>query len=356
MDKNQYQEIMANTMIKNYAEYICTDMFKELQNRGEIKYDGKIEVQDDPIDLSRYDSNEEKVEALFEKLSTAVKFCEEFEYNRAYRYSSICKYQNINFEKLGTLKTQNKVSEIIENSEFDDKLKRSIGYPTVKIDGNKVYLKFSIKLHSKIEGDSDLKHVVLAVINKDTKTIEIRQHTVPIAYNNQERIYEKNIYNVKSWLKLHLDAYIIELDLQAITRYMKANKEPEVKITAVSLRRHGMEADLDSASNSELTLPILDELRNKIAQEEIFHNNPTGIEIKEMLEGFMVDIEDNSDLPAAKIFWPQKDIKIHMFHGEVSSATAILKFMGKLKDKESMDYVAEYIINSETELSRSFED
>lgn len=356
MNKSQYQKIMVNTMIKNYSEYVCTDMFKELQNRGKIKYDGKSNVVEDTIDLSSYNSNEEKIEVLFEKLNTAVKFCEEFEYNRAYRYSSICKYENIDFDKIEILKNQKKVSNLDEDSEFDDKLKRVIDCPTVKYDGNKVYLKFSLKLHSKVEDDSDLKHVVLAVINKDTKTIEIRQHTIPIAYNNQEKIYEKNIYNVKSWMKLHLDAYITELDLQAITRYMKANKEPEVKITAISLRRHGMEADLDSASNSELTLPILDELRNKISQEKIFHSNPTGVYIKEILENFMVDIEDNSDLPAAKILWPQKDIKIHMFHGEVSSATAILKWMGKLKDKESMDYVAEYIINSEAELRRSFED
>lgn len=335
MDREEYRLILLNTIKKNCPKYMWVNL---IQSYG-------IDIPDDK-DLNY----------LFTSVNNIIKICEEFEYKRAYRYSSICSYENLDLKCIEQLKQENKIKEFTTTSEFDDELSSIISIPTVRDEDNKIYLKFSLRIHSKLQDDEDIKHVVLVVINKKLKYIEIRQHTIPIAYNSHEKFYERNIGAVKGWIKNNLNAYISELDLQAITRFMKSNKEEDLKVTAVSYRRNGMEAELDSANNAELTLPILDELRDKISQEDIFKNSDIGKNIKQILENFMLDIEENSDLPAAKILWFEKSIKVHMYHGEVQDSIPILRWIGKLKDKESMDYVAEYIINCKEELRREFED
>lgn len=351
MTSKEYKQTIKNTMIINCPEYMHVNFLKFLQNKGLVFNDRRCSKKENILDLSSYSSSEKKINIIFEQLENIERLYEEFEYEKAYRISSICKYKNIQFDSIDDLKANNIIKTFSQDS-FDS---LNFENPTIKEIEHKIFLKFSMKLDDQSEEKNSIKHTILVIIDKVTKSIEIRQNTIPIIYKNIDNFYEKCLNTTKQWIKHYLLAHITELDFQALTRYMKSKKE-EIKIIAVNLRRHGMEANLDSASNVDLTLPILDELRNKIAQEKVFHDSSVGINIKKILEDFMIDIEENSDLPSAKIFWTEKDIRVHIFNAETLNSNSMIKFIGKLKSGESMSYVANYIINSYEELAKTYKD
>ncbi len=356
MNRDEFKTIMQKTIEQCYPEYTWTGLFKYIENKGCIRYDGRKSLKQNQIDISNLQTNKDKLDYLFNHLHNIVLMCEGFEYEKAYRYSSIFKYNSINLENIESMFKCQLARKFDENEASNDELYECFKKPTIKIDGNKIYIKFSLKKINKIDENIAIKYSVLTIIDKEYRTIEIRQDILPIQYQTIEKFYAHNIIEVKEWLRYHLKVTIEELDLQAITRFMKSKKTDDVKVTAMRIRRAGMLADLDAASNADLTLPIIDELRTIIKKNAIFTNNTTGRDIKKILETFMMDIEEKSDLPSAKILWIEKKIQIHMYHGEVEGEVPLLRWLGELKDKECMDYVTHYIINSEKELRAELED
>lgn len=213
-----------------------------------------------------------------------------------------------------------------------------------------------MRLISKVDDSEDLKHPVLVIIHKNYNFIEIRQDVVPMKYNPIEKFYNANSRSVRGWLEKYLECKVTDFDLQSVTKYMKSNKQEDVKITALKLKRNGMTAELDSANNSDLMLPILDELRMKIDSESIFELDKNTKRIKKILEDFIEEIEETSDLPAAKALWKEKKYKVMLVHAEKEKDVSLIRWIGELKDKESMDYVTEYIIKCKGELDQEFQD
>ena len=356
MPTKLYREVQRRTIHDEYSVYSLSKLLKKLEDESIVRNDKRKKKNDELIDITNLSSEKEKISYLFNELPGMAKKCEEFEYERGYRYIYLYKYTNINLDKINSLVEENKVQLFTNNDVCNDRLVSTIGYPTYREIDNVIYLKFSMKLKSKLTDEDSIKHVILVVINRNNNLIEIRQDAVPIEYNPKDKFYNINTRAVRSWLESFLDATIERIDLQAITKYMKSNKTDEVKITALSLKRNGMKAELDSANNTDLMLPILDELRNLIDREPIFMIDKNTQGIKILLENFIEEIEETSDLPAAKILWLNNDYKVDAYHGEVIEDIPFLKWKGELKDKESIDYVTNYIIQCEKELREELED
>ena len=124
-------------------------------------------------------------------------------------------------------------------------------------------------------------------------------------------------------------------------------------ITALKMRRNGTMAVLDSASNEFLTIPILGELKELLKEnDEMFLKNEDTKGIKNILDKFIKNIEETSELPSVKILWHEKKIKIVVLEAYKDSDYSLLKLLDELKDGECMDYVTEYLIKCEKENRR----
>ncbi|MDQ4682340.1 hypothetical protein, partial [Stenotrophomonas maltophilia group sp. RNC7] len=217
MNLEIYKSVMRWTIEKSYPDYLWNSIFKRIASKGLIINDGRRSKTEGILDLTVFKDNTQKLKCLFDNLNSIVKNCEEFEYDRGYRYSTLYKYKQINRDKLEGLIQCGKMIPFTEDDQPNDMLITHIAYPTVKYDNNKIYLKFSLELRSKLEDQRNLKHTILTVINLDNKTIEVRQDIIPLEYKLNEKAYVSNVKSVRSWLETQLEVHVEEIDLQAIT-------------------------------------------------------------------------------------------------------------------------------------------
>lgn len=355
MDFKEYREIVKHTFLEEYPIYFLDMFIKKLAEEDIVYNDKRKSIKKKLIDITELDSLKDKVVYLFKNLDTMVKRCEEFEYERAYRYSYMYKIKNFNSKVIEELIEDKKIILYTDDDECNDFLGTYIFKPTCRIEDEMIILKFSIELKSKLDNERSSKHTILGIINEKLNTFEIRQDVVSVKYQNNDDFYTRKAREVKAWIISLLKCELEDIDFQAIVKYMKTKKKEDLIITAVKFERDGMVAELDSAKNINLTLPILDELRHKIHSMDIFEIDDNTRNIKKILEEFIVDIEENSSLPAAKILWKNKGYELSSYHQKVEGQDCFFRWNKSLRDKESMDYVAKYFIECEKELIESFD-
>ncbi len=198
-----------------------------------------------------------------------------------------------------------------------------------------------------------MKYPVLVILDKERKILEIRLDSVKFKYKNKEKFYKETIDKIKAWIVSMLNINIETIDFQAISKYIKENKSNEVIITALKMKRNGTMALLDSASNEFLTIPILGELKELLKENnEMFFKSEDTENIKNILDKFIKNIEETSELPSVKILWYERKIKIVVLEAYKDSDYSLLKFLDELKDGECMNYVTEYLIKCEEENRR----
>jgi hypothetical protein len=357
MNVEDYQKNIKYTFLEEYPIYFLEMFMKKLSDESIIYNDKRKNYSKELLDLTQFTTEKEKMEYLFNNDTSIIKKCEEFEYERAYRYSYLYKFNEIDYSLINQLSNKDKIVEFSEDDKSNDVLDTLIKKPTYKMNDKEILLKFNVELKSKIENEQQsMKHVILVRIDRDSNTIEVRQDVVPIKYQNYNNFYIQKLREVRAWIQSFLKCRLEELDFQAIARYMKINKQDDVKITAIRIERNGMIAELDSAKNIDLEIPILDELRKIIDSKEVFNANEQTLEIKKILEDFMTDIEDNSLMPAVKILWKGLGYEISSYHDKIEGQECFIKWNKTLRDKESMDYVAKYFIKCERELREELED
>jgi len=357
MNFEEYKKIIKYTFLEEYPIYFLEMLMKKLSDESIIYNDKRKNFSKELMDLTQFTNEKEKMEYLFNNANSIIKKCEEFEYERAYRYSYVYKFNKIDYNLIKELSNEDKIVKFSEDDQSNDVLDTLIKKPTYKMNDEEILFKFNVELKSKIENEQQsMKHVILVRIDRNLNTIEVRQDVVPIKYQNYNNFYIQKLREIRAWIQSYLKCKLEELDFQAIARYMKTNKQADVKITAIRIERNGMIAELDSAKNSDLEIPILDELRKIIDSKEVFNANEQTLEIKKILENFMTDIEDNSLMPAVKILWKCFGYEISSYHDKVEGQECFIKWNKTLKDKESMDYVAKYFIKCEGELREELED
>lgn len=345
-----YKRVTKTTLEVNYTDYVIKDYLKYLADQNLIRYDGRSKKNEALVDVTSLKSERSKLEYVIQNLTQWVKMLEKYEYERSYRYSYLYRISNESINKIKGALDKGKFIVFTDNNKINDELYTLMANPTYRELDDKIYLKFNLKLESKLKSNSIIKHTVLVVIHKELEALEIRQDTVPMQYNPREKFYQSNALAVKAYLLSLGVTDVKNADLQAIIKYMKKNKKDEVKITALDMARGGARASLDSASDEKMELPILDEIKH-ILSEEIFNDTDDKVvAIKERFESFIYEVEELSTLPAAKSYWVDTGYLISMCDGELEGEQPFVRWLGGLKGRESMDYVAKYIIQCENEL------
>lgn len=353
MNYIEYKEIVKETVLNEYPTYYQDKILRMLKEEKLVFNDKRSVNKLNLLDITSYNKTYDKMRCVIDKLDKAVKKIEWFEFNRAYRYSVIFKINNYSDNMLDELFEKKWIKIFSEDISERDVVKTSAYAPTCLIEEIKTKFKFSFELANKSEPYKSIKYTVLAIIHKDINILEIRLDTASYNYRDSEVFYKEKIKSVKSWFYgAFKDEITIEnIDLEPVVKYMKLEKFDEVTIVALKMRRDGMVAYLDSASNEELMIPILGELKDLLNKEEDkFNKNKYTKEIKIMLDNFILKVEEMSELPQVSILWDKKKVKVTLTHEYNKEKYSLFRYSDELGEEEMMDYVTKYIIDCKREL------
>lgn len=356
MNIEEYTDIIRETVLNEYPAYFQKKIIKRLGDKKEIYSDRRQKNEQGLLDVTICNSIKDTMNCILDNHSRAIKEIELFEYEKGYRYCaifSISNYDDALLEKLNGAETKEFSEDI---AKYDD-VKFTVMNPTYKIMDDKTILKFSVLLKNRDNESKGIKYPILAIIHKKIGALEIRLDTVSFSYKSKESFYNDKIDSILGWLRGTLclneesKVTIDCINFEAVVRYMKKEKVNDVTIVALKMRREGMRAYLDSASNEELMIPILGELKRLLEKEkDTFEKSADTKKIKKMLGDFIEEIEETSSLPSVKVLWEEEKIKVLLTHGYKDKGYTLFKYSDELRDEEMMDYVTKYIIGCKKEL------
>lgn len=349
MDYELYKDYVIETATKCYPKYVKEQIVKKLKEENIII--------DNPDPSTNLESNEDEqlAKALYGK-KEAVKQIEYWEFIRPYKYSVLFRHNGLDEERLQLLVKEGNVIPFSQDSLAFDELQeldatsvsQILRKPTLFHEDDKIFLKFSIKYKGFLPGtgtQTKLKYPILVVLHKNLSVLEIRFDRISSYYKESDTFYRDKIKLVSSWITNVLYLHLENINLQPVIDYIEKNKKPEVEVNAkcMSLKMGG-KATLES--NEDYMLPLLGELKALIKEHENeFQQSP---KIKQILEDFIKDTEETSDLPWISLCWTNKikykQIIVKFQHNYYGGEYTLLQYIGVQKELGRMDYVSGYLI------------
>ncbi|EOU1218116.1 hypothetical protein ABE450_001911 [Clostridium perfringens] len=365
MSIKDYKECLFRTLTEVYPIYLKKKILRKMSEDDIIINDkrktlnGQLNMM--MINVSDIDGIEEKLKYILEYDNESLdkkihKYIEEFEYDKEYRHACFFEVEGYNEELLPCIIKEGKANIFIKTDEAYDCINDKFFMPTIKDTQDTLYIKFNHKLTNR-QGE-EIKYVIMAIIHKKHKLLEIRFDRVGGEYKEPANdfyafIINKTIEAVKGLLNIQIN----NIDFKAIIDYMKDEKE-DVCIYAQKMTRNGSVAYLEALNNKdkigseELVIPILGEFKVFVNNnEELFNKFKDTMEIKKKLESLIDEIEVTSDLPKVKINWINEGIKLGIDHEYKGNEYSFFMYYDELKEgKERMDHVREYLIECYREL------
>lgn len=365
MSIKDYKECLFRTLTELYPVYFKKKILKRMSEDGIIINDkrktlnGQLNMM--MINVSDIEAIDDKLKYILEynneNLDKIIhKYIEEFEYEKEYRHACFFEIEGYNEELLLNIINESKANIFIKTNEGYDYINNNFLKPTIKDTQDEVYIKFNHKLTNR--QNDEIKYVIMAIIHKKDKLLEIRFDRVPGEYKEPTNdfycfIINKTVNVVKELLNIE----VRNIDFKAIIDYMKDEKD-DVCIDAQKMTRNGSVAYLEALNNKdtigseELVIPILGEFKVFINNnKELFAKSSDTLEIKNKLESLINEIEVTSDLPKVKVNWIKEGIKLGIDHEYKGNAYSFFMYYDELNEgKERMDHVREYLINCYREL------
>ncbi|MED1602647.1 hypothetical protein [Alkalihalophilus marmarensis] len=359
---NFYKQSMLQTIKETYPKYRQENILKELQKEGLIYVENPLITVDDSVDITDVPEEEQLVYSV-QNSDTILKKVEDFEIKSSYSYSAIFSMSEYPAELLEQLKERNVIKNYSLNNDALITDINNISPSYCEVDSNTLILKFSRLLNGflPIEGDNkrQIKYPIIAVLYQDLNILEIRFEKVRgFLKNNDEYFYHKQITLVKSWVEEYLATETEALNLSPVIEYITQNEDKEVYVSAQAMNlKSKKKAILDTGENDEDVLPLLGELKALIKEnQEKFDENP---DIKDLLENFILETEQSSDLPWISLTWKNesksKAIKIKFQFNYLKQDYSLLQYYGNKTEMERMNYVTRYLIENKTKCDEDFE-
>lgn len=292
----------------------------------------------DCIDVSNDETLDDKIKHMLDSESILA-IIEEYEYKKPYRHFCYFKYSSLNIEKIEELVRTKSVNVFAKKAQkpTDDSEK-----PTIYLLGELIFLKFSYILQN-VTGNM-IKYVMLTIIDKENKILEIRFDRVGIAYKNSHNYYKDKITEILNYLKKNIDLETSDIDFKALVDFMKSERD-DITIVAQRMTRNGTTAYLEAYEDEASIIPILGELDSFIETEkDLFDIDENTRAIRDKLQVFRREIEDKSDMPLVKIRMDESGIKFGITHNYKDTEYSLFMLYGELVGKEIMSSVKEYII------------
>ncbi|WP_368910540.1 hypothetical protein [Streptococcus sp. oral taxon 061] len=336
--------------IELYSKSDLKTIERMLKNAEVIVHeeDNKLSPDSREIISKMLETEREKVEKVIEK----------FEFEKLYKYSSIFEVSSPSDD------LQEKLDSLIHNEE---KITTE-DVPTV-IKTEKLYIiKFlkrcvGVKLIEGIPRTYSVRYPMLAVYYPEYNVIETRVHTISRFLRNDESdFYNERISEIRrdieSKFAVNLDAMPLDQTVNFI-----AENDGNVKVSSQKMQlANGGDATLNSSQSSDETvLPILGELDAIIKDNsDLFEANEECQQIKQLLEDFIKDTEETSELPWRSLRWPNEikrrviQVKFNFVNllSDNSNDFTLMEYYTNGRGIEGMNYVTKYIIEKYRESGR----
>lgn len=143
------------------------------------------------------------------------------------------------------------------------------------------------------------------------------------------------------------------INIPPVISYINKKDQDEVAVHSQAMSMSsGAKAELYVSENGDPILPLLGELKELMkVNEELFEQSP---EIKNLLDKFIADTEDTSDLPWISLKWKadakNEGMLVKFKHNYENKGYTLLNFFGRQTNMEKMNNVTKYIIENKAEL------
>lgn len=340
----EYKTYLIETL-HSYAQYMQID-FLNILSENELIDTGRRKIEnDDAIDLKMVPL-EVQIPRCINQVSQAVNLFEKMEFERAYKYSVIFRYE-IEYNEL--LQRLDNCPKVIKSKDLSgvEPLDNIPNVAIMDIIEDNVELKFSFK-YDALDQDGNTKRIkypVIVVFFKDCDLVEFRFDRIYGVFKNSKEFYARNNLHIQNWFKQNLNLDILDVDLIPILEKIQDIQGVVVYSQCMNSKAGG-EATLKV--NENYVLPFLGELENlMIEHEDKFSKAP---EIKEILENYISEIKETSDLPWISLCWlgvrKSKNNIVKFSHNYMNKGYTLLQHYGLQKNMERMNEVVKCIADN----------
>lgn len=367
MAVNDYKDIIIQTIEENYNQKQLKKIFDKLIERNILsKEENLFTVIGTSIEVSGQNLKEDIKMALKHREQDVIRVIEKLEYNFGYKYSAYFEVENNFLDKLDELFNNRVINSHSESKPYDITTANTSNpyqlYPSYfKVADGVHAFKFSLKL-SGYHGRENpikatIKYPIIAYFFEEYKIIDIRLDSLKgYLKNGDEFFYTKQIERIANWFNTFCSK-TKALNLCPIIEYISKNGCPDVNVAAQMMTHStGSRTILDTGNDERAILPILGDLKKIIAEnQKLFNSCNVGKEIKELLQDFINDIEETSDLPWISLRWSGNDGKsniarVKFSFGYKGTFMDVLQYYDSSNtEMEKMNYVTKYIIDHQIE-------
>jgi len=353
MDYDFYKSLIMETA-ESIPKYLQEDILRTMAERGIIRGLKQNDSQDDEgLDVTQVPERARLTYSIDYK-KDALKYMEEYEFKKSYKYSVLFNFKGYNREVLDELLKKNVIIAFSNRITDYDSVDTDINIPTVIFDDeeNKVLLKFNLK-YEGYDPDTGqkkrIKYPIIAVLFINIGVLEIRFDRLGGIFRGKDAPYSLNVCRVLDWLQFHLAIVVENIYLQDLVDDIRINADDVVETATCLSLKGGGKATLEVGSNEDDIMPLIGELKLlMIEYEKEFNESPV---IKRILNEFIKETEETSDRPWISLCWKNKvkakniTVKFAFDYAEYNGEKyCLLQHIGKQVSTGRMDYVTSYII------------
>ncbi|GIP57897.1 hypothetical protein [Paenibacillus woosongensis] len=357
----KYRELMVETVLNTYPKYIQKDLLGTLEQHGVVKLKKKMTIKKgaQTIDLSEKEEDERLTEGLaFQPVMRAV---EKREFTKSYHFSAIFAVNGKQETNFAELVQEGKLLDFTAANFTHDNV-MDVNHPTEVVPTMFAIGKIKIIKFTKIltgflpttASRKRIKYNVLGVYHEYLDILEIRFDRARSLYQYEDDLfYHNQVLGVLNWFERVANFEIENINIPPVISYINKKDQDEVVVHSQAMSMStGAKAELYTAENGAPILPLLGELKELIkTHEELFEQSP---EIKDLLDKFITETEDTSDLPWISLRWKgdakNEGMLVKFKHNYENKGYTLLNFFGRQTNMEKMNNVTKYIIDNKAEL------
>ncbi|QWG86419.1 hypothetical protein [Bacillus mycoides] len=353
-----YKEVLIQTVCETYPKYYRQKIIKQLEKENLVYFSEELFKKDGAVDLFGVEEPDQLTTCI-KNSDIIAKKIEEMEFVNSYKSSVIFSVNEIPEQAVDQLISRGLVKNFYDESFDNDVLFKDLSSEIVptKYDAIEqvVIFKFSRLLTGylpvEINNKREIKYPILAIFYKDLNILEIRlEKAKGFLKNSDEYFYAKQVELIKDWFEENLGCEIEAVNLSPVVDYISRSEGEEVYVSAQAMNlKSKKKAVLDTGDNDEDILPLLGELKELIkANQELFNKNT---EIKELLENFILETEETSDLPWISLTWKNESksnaTKVKFNFNYMNKDYSLLQYYFNNKTgMERMNNVTRYLIEN----------
>lgn len=346
-----FTKVLTKEDVKNTIDMLTQSdlnrLIKELKLKGEInKEDKEINSQNDNI--------RELLKQKVEEINDINIIFDNFENNKLFKYGAMFKVteeKSIDEDFFSPMKANIGTSVTNELALFESE--DLFILKTVQILNG-------IKLSNNDENAQTLRYSsrfpIIAIVYPETSVIDIKVHTAPsILRGNNNNFYYEKINAMRTQIENQFGINLEPLEMFSVVNDIIENDIDDVKVSSQKMDfTSGANAVLSASKMEaeEILLPIIGELSKIIKDNnDLFEANESSKQIFDLLNDFIMETKDTSDLPWISLTW-LNSVKTRMiqvkflFDNYSNYDFTMLQFYNNSRGLEGMIYVAKFLINS----------